>query len=222
MHVKSPPAPIYSIQTNEPSFSTQLQEELHGKVEELRRRLGEKDTEMEDKERTIRESNSRKETMSKEQDLLTLELKLNEEKNVKLQKEKKKLERKLQSKGVELRLLESAQYDSKWKGEVGHLQEMIEEKVEKIKFLRERLKTVEKDLESERVISRDLNNKMSCLEMEVREKTAEVHRREIEVMKMKYEIKDLRSELDQLKQLRSANSSQEELLKEFQVLVNIL
>ena len=222
MLVKSPPIPVGSTQMNERSFSTPVQEELRRKVEELRRRLEEKDTEMEHKARMIRGSNSRKEAVTKERDLVTLKLKLNEEKNVELQKEKKSLEQELLSQGVELKLLESAQHDSKWKGEVDHLQEMIEEKVEKIQLLRERLKTVNTDLQSERVMSHDLKDKVSRLEMEVREKIAEVHVHEMEVMKMKYELKDQRSELDQLNQLRSANSSQKELLKEFQVLVNVV
>ena len=51
----------------------------------------------------------------------------------------------------------------------------------------------------------------------MREKTAEVHGHEMEVMKIKYELKDQRSELDQLNQLRAANSTQKELLQEFEV-----
>ena len=215
--VKAPPTPVRSVSTNEPSSPTPVQEELCGKVEELRRSLEEKDTELEDKVRAIKESNSRKKAVTKERDLVTLKLKLNIEKNAELQMEKKSLEQELQSQGVELKLLESARHDSKWQGEVGHLQEMIEEKKERIKELKDRLKSVEADLQSERVLSRDLKDKVSLLEREVREKTAEVHRHEMEVMKMKYELKDQRSELDQLNQLRAANSTQKELLQEFEV-----
>ena len=217
--VKAPPIPVRSVSTNEPSSPTPVQEELCGKVEELRRSLEEKDTELEDKERAIKESNSRKQAVTKERDLVALKLKLNIEKNAELQMEKKSLEQELQSQGVELKLLESARHDSKWQGEVevDHLQEMIEEKKERIKELKDRLKSVEADLQSERVLSRDLKDKVSLLEREVREKTAEVHRHEMEVMKMKYELKDQRSELDQLNQLRAANSTQKELLQEFEV-----
>ena len=215
--VKAPPIPVRSVSTNEPSSPTPVQEELCGKVEELRRSLEEKDTELEDKERAIKESNSRKQAVTKERDLVALKLKLNIEKNAELQMEKKSLEQELQSQGVELKLLESARHDSKWQGEVGHLQEMIEEKKERIEELKDRLKSVEADLQSERVLSRDLKDKVSLLEREVREKTAEVHRHEMEVMKMKYELKDQRSELDQLNQLRAANSTQKELLQEFEV-----
>ena len=215
--VKAPPTPVRSVTSNEPSSPTPVQEELCGKVEELRRSLEEKDTELEDKERAIKKSNSRKEAVTKERDLVALKLKLNIEKNAELQMEKKSLEQELQSQGVELKLLESARHDSKWQCEVGHLQEMIEEKKERIKDLKDRLKSVEADLQSERVLSRDLKDKVSFLEREVREKTAEVHGHEMEVMKIKYELKDQRSELDQLNQLRAANSTQKELLQEFEV-----
>ena len=143
-----------SVTSNEPSSPTPVQEELCGKVEELRRSLEEKDTELEDKERAIKESNSRKEAVTKERDLVALKLKLNIEKNAELQMEKKSLKQELQSQGVELKLLESARHDSKWQCEVGHLQEMIEEKKERIKDLKDRLKSVEADLQSENAISR--------------------------------------------------------------------
>ena len=212
--VKAQPTPVRSVSTNEPSSPTPVQEELCGKVEELRRSLEEKDTELEDKERAIKELNSRKQAVTKQRDLVALKLKQSIEKNAELQMEKKSLEQELQSQGE---LLESARHDSKWQGEVCHLQEMIEEKKERIKELKDRLKSVDADLQSERVLSRDLKDKVSLLEREVREKTAEVHRHELEVMKMKYELKYQRSELDQLNQLRAANSTQKELFQELEV-----
>ena len=209
--VKTPPTLVRSTSVNEPCTPIPVQEELCGKVEQLRRMLEEKDTELEDKKKIIRESNSKEEALIKQRDLVTFILKQNVVKSIELHKKKKSLEQELKSQGMELKHLESAQHDSKWQSE------MIEEKKEMIKQLKERLKSVEADLQSERVISRDLKDKVFRIERELQEKTAEMHGYEMEVLKLKYELSDQRSELDQLNQLRAANSTHKELVQEFQV-----
>ena len=165
----------------------------------------------------ISESKSRKEAVNKEHDEVKLLLKINEEKNFELQKQKTSLEQELKSQSVELKLLESAQHDTKWQSEIQHLQEMIAEKKEKIEMLREQLNKVEHDLHSEKKTTDDLRSQVSHLESELREKAAELHGYEIEVMRTKFELKEQRHELDQLNQLQAANSTQKALFKEIEV-----
>ena len=218
--VKSLPTPVTSTAATAAADSTSpavLQVKLLGRVEDLTRELVEKDKKLEEKEISITQAKSKKDSVKKERDEMKEKLKQNEERNTALQKQKESLEQELKSQDVELKLLENAQHDSRWQREVDHLHEMIGEKKKRIKMLKEQLVKVEQNLQSEKAVSQDLRSKVSCLESELRQKTDEVHHHEMEVIKMKYELKEQRHELDQLTQLRAANSSQKALLEEIQV-----
>ena len=60
---------------------------------------------------------------------------------------------------------------------------------------------MERELLSEKAVSQDLKSKVSCLESKLRQKTDDVHHHKMEVIRMKYELKEQRHELDQLTQL---------------------
>lgn len=98
-------------------------------------------------------------------------------------------------------------------------QEMIEEKKKKIEMLKEQLSSVNHLLDSEKAMTLELIKKVDCLESELCEKTAEAHSHEMEVVKMQSELEVQRRELEQLNQLRAANSTQKEHLHEIQVFI---
>lgn len=200
-----------------------MQEELRilGRVESLSRELGEKDRKLEEKETSLAKSKSTKEALRKERDEMKLKLMINEEKSSILQKEKETLEQKLKSQSETLQLLERPHDAMLQQHDVHHLQEVpiIRRKKEKIEKLRKKLAKVKQELESEKAVTQDLRNKVSQLENELRQKMAEAHSYEIDVLKTKYELEGQRHELDQLNQLQVANSNQKTLLQEVQVSV---
>lgn len=217
--VKTPPTTVVSASAEEPSSATLVQEELLGKIDVLTKKLEEKDSELEQKEKLIKKSISRKRTLTKERDKMVWELELNNRKNLQLEQERHHLEQELKSQNVELKLLEGAQHDTKWQSEIHHLQEMIEEKKKKIEMLKDQLSSVKHLLDSERAMTLELRNKVDSLESELREKITEAHSHEMEVVKMQSELKVQRYELEQLNQLQAANSTQKEHIQEIQVFV---
>lgn len=214
--VKSPPTPTASVAPTVAAESSHTLL-LLGRVEDLTKELVEKEKKLEEKEIYITQAKSKKCAIKKERDEMKRKLELNQERIVTLQNQKESMEHELKCQAVELKLLENAQDDTRWRREFDHLHEMIGEKKMRIQMLNEQVIKIEQNLHSEKTVTDELRSKVFHLESELRQKVSEVHCYEMEVMKTKYELKEQRQELDQLTQLRAANSSQRELLQEVQV-----
>ena len=202
-----------------PQKSTALQKRLSSQIEKLRNNVKEKDRELTLKDQSLEETKRQKDAVSQKVIQLRQTVKQNNTKTIRLLEEKAEAKKQLQLKERQLQLLHTVvQKDSELLQKDSELLQNLEKEIME---LRQRLQSVEKELDLERNLSKELREKLQQATEELAKKSAVEREREEAKEYMKTHLERERQTVDFLRvQLTSKDQHIREV--EVQTLLDIL
>ena len=195
-----------------PQKSTALEEHLSSQIEKLRNNVQEKDRDLALKDQSLEEAKRQKDAVNQKMIQLRQTVKQNYTKTIRLVEEKAEAEKQLHLKEQELQLLRTIVHKDS---------ELLQNLEKEIRELRQRLRSVEKELILERNLSKKLRQKLQKATEELAKKSAVEREREEAKEHLKTHLERERQTVDFLRvQLTSKDQHIREV--EVQTLLDML